>query len=51
MANIGKAVSDGFRWGKIIDEAGVMVKVRWEVGGQSINWYNYQELMIPDGFD
>jgi hypothetical protein len=50
--NIGKSVSNGFRWGKIIEEVGTMVKVRWDGDKNEVTgWMCYRNFEIPEGFD
>ena len=48
--NIGKSVSNGFRWGKIIDEVGSMIKVEWD-NGEVTEWMNYRCFEHPEGFE
>jgi hypothetical protein len=47
--NIGKSVTDGFRWGNIIDEDGSMIKVQWNTG-QTSDWMGYQNVKVIGGF-
>ncbi len=50
MSNIGKPVSDGYKWGTIVDECGTMIKVRWDTNGEVSEWRGYENFEHPEGF-